>query len=1097
MWWSWTPTAGGSVRVSTVGSSVDTLLAIYTGDAVTSLVEVASNNNRSDGDQQSEVFFYAQAGQTYRIALDSALGTDGSLTLKLDQVLGNIPVIWRSPQKVWSDVGSDAVFSVAATGAGALSYQWFWGTLELLGETNASLSLRSVASNQAGEYWVRVSNAACSTDSERGLLEVVQVHELGHRPRPQRGHSTGVHVLGDLAYVANLYGGLQILDVSNPALPIHVADYMTTGLAFAVQVVGNVAYVADGAAGLEVLDVSNPASPVRLGGYDTGGSARGVHVVGPLAYVAAECAGLVILDVSEPAAPVRVGGYGAAVSSQAVRVVGNTAYLTDLAAGLEVLDVTNPALPVRLGGYDTEGLAYEMQVLGNLAYVADGEAGLQVFDVSLPASPTRVSWTDTRGSATAVHVAGNLAYLADREAGLQILDVSNPVLPVQVGSYNTTGDATDVQVVGTLAYLAVQQAGLHILDVSHPALPAFVGEFDTSGSAFGVHVVGNLAYVADQTNGLQILDVSNPASPVRVGHFDTSGYAYAVQVVGSIAFVADWDEGLQILDVSDPTAPVPLGRYHTSGYARGVQVVGTVAYVADEHEGLQMLDVSDPRAPMLLGRYDPGDYAAGVQVAGNLGFLANGGLGLQVLDVSNPSEPVRLAGYHSRGFASDVQVAGDVAYVADGRVGLTIIGMDPSAGPPVLVRQSESRSVVEGTVLQLDVWVNGASTFHYQWYHDGMPLENATNALLTLRDLRLDQGGSYSVNITNALGHAESADMKLTVLEIPRGYEADVTPRPYGHDNGSVTVTDWVQVGRFVTGLDELHAGSEFSRADCAPRLSGGLLIGGNGVVSVSDWVQAGRYAAGLDPITVAMGPTAPPQSQPAAFQGVSGAAALKRLSTEQATVRLKGAERVGLATWEIPVELDGLGSENALGFSVAVAPGRGRIEEVELGEGAAGAVLLSNQAQVDQGRVGVIIALPTGETWARGGVEIARVRLQAIGSGEVPVLTWGDEPIRRELVNVEAETVAVEFVEGSAAEARGVPKLEAAMHDGTLQLRWVNSGDEWIVERTKDLELAEWEAYATTPSRNGASNEVRISGLETQAFFRLRRLRTASESGP
>ena len=45
-------------------------------------------------------------------------------------------------------------------------------------------------------------------------------------------------------------------------------------------------------AGLQVIDVSNPANPLRVGGYDTSGYAWGVAVVGNYAYVADGDAGL-------------------------------------------------------------------------------------------------------------------------------------------------------------------------------------------------------------------------------------------------------------------------------------------------------------------------------------------------------------------------------------------------------------------------------------------------------------------------------------------------------------------------------------------------------------------------------------------------------------------------------------------------------------------------------------------------------------------------------------------------------------------------------------------------------------------------------------
>ncbi len=54
------------------------------------------------------------------------------------------------------------------------------------------------------------------------------------------------------------------------------------------------------------------------------------------------------------------------------------------------------------------------------------------------------------------------------------------------------------------------------------------------------------------------------------------------------------------------------------------------------------------------------------------------------------------------------------------------------------------------------------------------------------------------------------------VILQPSELEADAAPRPNG--NRTVSVTDWVQVGRFVARLDTPAEGEEFERADCAPR---------------------------------------------------------------------------------------------------------------------------------------------------------------------------------------------------------------------------------------------------------------------------------------
>ncbi len=93
----------------------------------------------------------------------------------------------------------------------------------------------------------------------------------GKWPEVPHGEARDVKVVGNRAYLAYGSGGLEIIDVSNPASPVRLGGYDTSGDAQGVAVSGTIAYVADGDAGLQIIDVSNPASPVRLGGYDTSG----------------------------------------------------------------------------------------------------------------------------------------------------------------------------------------------------------------------------------------------------------------------------------------------------------------------------------------------------------------------------------------------------------------------------------------------------------------------------------------------------------------------------------------------------------------------------------------------------------------------------------------------------------------------------------------------------------------------------------------------------------------------------------------------------------------------------------------------------------
>ena len=86
VWWSWTSPVSGKVTISTSATnSFDTLLSVYTGNALSSLSVVAEDDDSLPG-FLSEVSIDAIEGETYQIAVDSwvpsdELGGFGDITL--------------------------------------------------------------------------------------------------------------------------------------------------------------------------------------------------------------------------------------------------------------------------------------------------------------------------------------------------------------------------------------------------------------------------------------------------------------------------------------------------------------------------------------------------------------------------------------------------------------------------------------------------------------------------------------------------------------------------------------------------------------------------------------------------------------------------------------------------------------------------------------------------------------------------------------------------------------------------------------------------------------------------------------------------------
>ncbi|HMZ22668.1 MAG TPA: SBBP repeat-containing protein, partial [Blastocatellia bacterium] len=272
-------------------------------------------------------------------------------------------------------------------------------------------------------------------------------------------------------------------------------------------------------------------------------------------------------------------------------------------------------------------------------------------------------------------------------------------------------------------------------------------------------------------------------------------------------------------------------------------------------------------------------------------------------------------------------------------------------------------------------------------------------------------------------GQPLSANYAPGTLTIASGYEGDVSPRPNG-SNGTVTIADWVQTGRFAAGFDSVSAGSEFQRADCAPRATLG-----NGAITISDWVQAGRYASALDPVVPAGGPTGPAFTAPPALTlGEPDEAAQTRV------VRLTSLATQRGQQFTTFVELDALGNENAFGFSVSFDTTQLNLVNATAGPDVSSGALNVNSSQSAQGRIGIALALPTGTTIAAGNARklvALTFTLLANSTSNTLNLNFGDQPIPREIVSANADSLSATFINGTIFVAKPVTSVSAASFVG------------------------------------------------------------------
>lgn len=77
LWWKWTATSNGPITFTTLGSTFDTVLAVYTGTNVGQLKVIAANDDAGSTNRFSQVTFAATGGTTYSIASDGAQLSNG------------------------------------------------------------------------------------------------------------------------------------------------------------------------------------------------------------------------------------------------------------------------------------------------------------------------------------------------------------------------------------------------------------------------------------------------------------------------------------------------------------------------------------------------------------------------------------------------------------------------------------------------------------------------------------------------------------------------------------------------------------------------------------------------------------------------------------------------------------------------------------------------------------------------------------------------------------------------------------------------------------------------------------------------------------
>ena len=173
VWLAWTAPASGIVSVSTIGSDFDTLLAIYTGNTLTNLTTVESDDD-SGTNHTSKLQFNAVVGTTYQIAVSGYLLAQGNINLELEltPTFEHLPVISSHPRSYSVAMGDNAYFDVRVDADGPAELQWQFKGLALGNATNTSTTFNGVNDSMVGTYRMRVQTPTRTIYSRYADLQI-------------------------------------------------------------------------------------------------------------------------------------------------------------------------------------------------------------------------------------------------------------------------------------------------------------------------------------------------------------------------------------------------------------------------------------------------------------------------------------------------------------------------------------------------------------------------------------------------------------------------------------------------------------------------------------------------------------------------------------------------------------------------------------------------------------------------------------------------------------------------------------------------------------------------------------------------------------
>jgi hypothetical protein len=977
------------------------------------------------------------------------------------------PTITSQPTNQAVYAGDTATFTATAAGPPPLTYQWFFNDTNnpVTGGTNSSLTLVNLQTNQAGNYFLQVSNGYGLAFSSNAVLTVSPAPRIISEPADQtvRPGATATFTVAansvlPLTYQWFFNSTNLILGATNSSLTLTNVQTSLTGT-YSVQVANSFGSTNSLNASLNIGFVVPNASANRQ--FINSGEAIFRSVMREqTVYTASEFPFYPIIISEIRWRPDSSSGGPITTTISNIQV--------NLSTTLAAPDQLNFVFSQNIGKDDTMVFSGAMNVTSAFTTITNGT---KAFDIALPLQTPFVfdssqgnlllDWRNFSGCTANLYNNGdgiasdptsriyntsdpNATSASGGDTGGGVIEIgySPAPLPPTIGSQPTNqtvtagGTATFSVVAGPLP-LSYQwyyhDIGQPITGATNSSLTLTNVQTGQAGQYFVQ--VNNTFGPTFSANALLTITTDPPviaSQPVSRAAVVGTNVTFLVSVTGSLPLYYQWYFNTNILIGGGTNTSLTLSNIQMS-QAGMYSVQVTNAYGSTNSISVPLTVNFPVPAIRVISTNVMGGNSVDVPVV----LVANGNENTLTFSLNFNTQRLAYAGIALGSGASDASLLPNTSQAANGRIGVSLQLPNNEAFPPgtqEVLRVTFLSSILTGTQ-PVTTPVNFTNQPQNKLLYDTLGNKLATNFV----------NGSVTVAVTD--------------------FEGDVTPRPTG--DRSLDIFDWSQIGRFVAGLDLVTNAAEFQRADCAPKSSAG-----DGQLKVTDWVQAGRYAAAVDLPAVVGGPTAP--LSPTVLTGGPRA------------INLSGGPAVKGLPFALSVSLQSQGNENAVGFSLNFDPALLKYGSVAKGSAAGSATIDINTNQAASGVLGVLLALPAGNNFTAGAQEITRITFTALNSSTNDTLTFSDQPVVRGVSDPLANELSANYASASVT-INPIPALNITVTNGNATLSWPAWAAGFALQAAGGtLPAAGWTNVLNPAQTNGSDISVSLPIPGHGEYFRL-----------